>query len=439
MRNIRVADPQTACWQCPADPPRPTVSSFARTGRPSHDPDRAPAAGDPPAVRARCASGPTPSGDAIDDPGRDQGDRARDSFPAGSPGSSSSTGVRGRSACIRPMPQASSSGQSTIPAAMAAGKHTVRAMTGSVVVASLAVTVTSRPSNPRRPRLLPRRLRRRPPTTVAPTVAPAPTPTPGTTAPPRQPDPDAGARDACADRHARAPGRAAGQRRHPHRPRDAHVAADERHGLASLKARADLAVASPNLSNQDDPNDVTALAKALVYARPASSATATETIVMLKAAVGTEYPGDTLGIARGVAPLALAADLVGWRDPAWMSWLGKLRTWANPDRGYCLISMHEKRPMNWGTHAGAGRIAVDLYLGDMTDLARAARRSSRATSVTGPRTRVHLRRRPHVAGEPLAPVGINPMGASIPGVTLDGIMPDDMRRGGSNPSSATTA
>lgn len=25
------------------------------------------------------------------------------------------------------------------------------------------------------------------------------------------------------------------------------------------------------------------------------------------------------------------------------------------------------------------------------------------------------------------------MGASIPGVTLDGIMPDDMRRGGSNP------
>ena len=142
---------------------------------------------------------------------------------------------------------------------------------------------------------------------------------------------------------------------------------------AALKARADLPAGSPNLSNQDDPNDVTALAKALVYARTGIVQYRTDTITMLKAAVGTEYPGDALGIARGVTPLVLAADLVGWRDPAWMGWLSRLRTWANPDRGYTLVSMHEKRPNNWGTHSGAGRIAADLYLGDMTDLARAAK------------------------------------------------------------------
>jgi hypothetical protein len=202
---------------------------------------------------------------------------------------------------------------------------------------------------------------------------------------------------------------------------------------AALKARADLAVGTPNLSNQDDPNDVTALAKALVYARTGDTRYRNEVITMLKAAVGTEYPGDALGIARGVAPLVLSADLVGWRDPAWMSWLSRLRTWANPDRGYTLITIHEKRPNNWGTHAGAGRIAADLYLGDMTDLARAARvfrgylgdRSSYASFTYGSDLTWQA--------NPLAPVGINPAGASIAGVTLDGILPDDMRRGGSRP------
>jgi hypothetical protein len=199
-------------------------------------------------------------------------------------------------------------------------------------------------------------------------------------------------------------------------------------GWLALKARADLPVGSPNLSNQDDPNDVTALAKALVYARTGVVRYRDETITMLKAAVGTEYPGDALGIARGVAPLVLAADLVGWRDPAWMSWLNRLRTWANPDRGFTLISMHEKRPNNWGTHSGAGRIATALYLGDMVDLARAAKvfkgylgdRASYASFTYGSDLSWQA--------NALSPVGVNPAGG-----VLDGIMPDDMRRGGPSP------
>ena len=202
----------------------------------------------------------------------------------------------------------------------------------------------------------------------------------------------------------------------------------------ALKARADLAVAAPNLSNQNDPNDVTALAKALVYARTGVTKYRDETIAMLKAAVGTEYPGDALGIARGVAPLVLSADLVGWRDPAWMSWLRNLRTWANPDRAYSLISMHEKRPNNWGTHSGAGRIAADLYLGDAVDLARAAKvfkgylgdRASYASFIYGS----DLTWQASTA----ALVGVNPTGTTIGGLSVDGILPDDMRRGGSLPT-----
>lgn len=198
---------------------------------------------------------------------------------------------------------------------------------------------------------------------------------------------------------------------------------------SALKARADLPAGAPNLSDQDDPNDVTALAKALVYARTGITSYRDDVVRMLKAAVGTEYPGDTLGIARGVAPLVLAADLVGWRDPAWMNWLDNLRTWKNPDREYTLISMHEKRPNNWGTHAGAGRIAAAIYLGDSVDLARAARvfrgylgdRASYASFTYGDDLSWQSNRS--------LPVGINPVGSS-----LDGIMPDDMRRGGTAPS-----
>ena len=128
---------------------------------------------------------------------------------------------------------------------------------------------------------------------------------------------------------------------------------------------------------------------------PASSNTAPTRSRCSRLAVGTEYPGDALGIARGVAPLALAADLIGWRDPAWMSWLSRLRAWANPDRGYTLVSMHEKRPNNWGTHSGAGRIAADLYHRRHDRLARAAKVFE---GYIGDRTSyafwIHLRRRP---------------------------------------------
>jgi hypothetical protein len=317
-----------------------------------------------------------------------------------------------------------------------AGEHTVRAEADAVTVAELVVTVTS--SEPA-PTPVPT-----PDPTPVPTPVPTATPTPAPTVaatPSATPAPSPTGTPIATPSPTPTPTAAPIPPTGP-APASGTILIDRATLMslptsgtawASLKARADLPVASPNLTNQDDPNDVTALAKALVYARTGVVRYRDETIAMLKAAVGTEYPGDTLGIARGVAPLVLAADLVGWRDPAWMSWLSKLRTWPNPDRGYSLISMHEKRPNNWGTHAGAGRIAADLYLGDMTDLARAAKvfrgwlgdRAAYASFTYGSDLSWQA--------NPLAPVGINPVGASVGGMNLDGIMADDMRRGGSRP------
>jgi len=87
------------------------------------------------------------------------------------------------------------------------------------------------------------------------------------------------------------------------------------------------------------------------------------------------------------------------------------------------------RPNNWGTHAGASRVAADRYLGDKADLARAAKvfqgwlgdRSAYAGFTYG-----DLAWQAH----PDAPVGINPKGATKNGQSIDGVLPDDQRRAG---------
>jgi hypothetical protein len=78
--------------------------------------------------------------------------------------------------------------------------------------------------------------------------------------------------------------------------------------------------------------------------------------------------------------------------------------------------------------AGASRIAAGLYLGDTVDVARAA------TVLRG-----YLGDRGAYAGfkfgelswqaDPLAPVGVNPPGATRSGLDIGGALPDDMRRG----------
>jgi hypothetical protein len=141
---------------------------------------------------------------------------------------------------------------------------------------------------------------------------------------------------------------------------------------------------------------------------------------------GTEG-SSTLALGRNLLSVVLAADLVGYRDAGFANWLrGVIRTSID---GRTLISTHEDRPNNWGTHAGASRIAADLYLGDTADLGRAA-------AVF----RGWLGERGVYAGfsygeldwqsNPSAPVGINPRGATIDGHNVDGALPDDMRRSG---------
>lgn len=202
----------------------------------------------------------------------------------------------------------------------------------------------------------------------------------------------------------------------------------------ALKARADSSIGTPDISNQDESADQTTFAKSLVFARTGIASYRTAVISALKAAIGTETGGRTLALARNLPGYVLAADFIdlGAADPSFdqstfKPWLRSLLT--KPLDGRTLVSTHEDRPNNWGTHAGAARAAIAGYLGDSGQLARTAQVF-----------RGYLGDRTAYAGfsygelswqcDPAHPVGINPPCTRL-GIDIGGVMPDDMRRGGS--------
>ena len=201
-----------------------------------------------------------------------------------------------------------------------------------------------------------------------------------------------------------------------------------------LKAIADLPVGTISLADQDSAADIHVLAKGLVFARLGTESYRQAVIAALKSAVGTEQGGRTLALGRNLPGFVIAADLVSLRtaDPAFDTgtfrpWLRSLLTEVLDGR--TLTSTHEDRPNNWGTHAGAARVAIAAYLGDTAVLARAA------AVFHG-----YLGSRADYAGfswgdlswqcDSSKPVGINPAGCTKSGVSIDGVIPDDMRRGG---------
>jgi ADP-ribose pyrophosphatase YjhB (NUDIX family) len=198
---------------------------------------------------------------------------------------------------------------------------------------------------------------------------------------------------------------------------------------AALVAHADLPAARPNLSDQDQANNVHVLAKALVFARTGQERYRTEVRSNCIGAIDTERGGRTLALGRELAAYVIAADLVGLEpaeDARFRAWLRRALTVELENK--TLRSTHEVRPNNWGTMAGASRAAVAAYLGDKAELARTAQvfkgwlgdRSAYAGFKYGDLS---------WQSDPLHPVGINPKDATKNGESISGALPDDMRRG----------
>jgi hypothetical protein len=199
-----------------------------------------------------------------------------------------------------------------------------------------------------------------------------------------------------------------------------------------LKQTADGSLGTPNIADQNSDHDVKTLAVALLYARTGTTAYRAKAASAILAAIGTERGGRTLALGRNLATYVIAADLIELRgydaakDQQFRAWLNIVR-YERLDGG-TLISTHERRANNWGTHAGASRIAADLYLGDSADLARAAQvfkgwlgdRGAYAGFSYGDLS---------WQANPSTPIGINPAGAMKAGHSIDGALPEEMRRG----------
>jgi hypothetical protein len=198
----------------------------------------------------------------------------------------------------------------------------------------------------------------------------------------------------------------------------------------ALRAAAAPALRTPDLSGRDDNTDVLCLAKALVFARTGEERYQGEVVAAVEAVMGTERRGDVLALGRNLSGYVIAADLVGLPP----SLEGRFREWLTqlPDEelaGTTLRQIHERRPNNWGLHAGGARAVIASYLGDTKQLARVA---EIFRGWLGERSAYHG----FVYGEldwqadASAPVGINPRGAAREGHSLDGVLPDDQRRSG---------
>jgi hypothetical protein len=191
-----------------------------------------------------------------------------------------------------------------------------------------------------------------------------------------------------------------------------------------------------DLSDQDSEHDVHVLAAALVYARIDTKHLRRKAAAGIMDAIGTEDGGRTLALARGLLAYVVAADLIDLDDfdrgkgRVFSRWLRRVRNeQLEPESRPTLVLTHERAANNWGTHAGASRIAADAYLGDRADLARAAgvfrgfvgdRRAFDGFNFGADQSwQLH----------PDRPVGIVGAGARRRGMRIDGALPDDMRRG----------
>lgn len=145
----------------------------------------------------------------------------------------------------------------------------------------------------------------------------------------------------------------------------------------SMKAVADADLGTPDLSDQDNKHAGRTVAAALVFARTGQTVYRDKVNAELREL--TQSPklsaARVLSVSRQLGGYAIAADLVGYRAPAFVALVADLRTRhiGNHGRFVNVTQTSENTSSNWGAWALASRIAVSRYVGDTADVSRAAK------------------------------------------------------------------
>lgn len=210
-----------------------------------------------------------------------------------------------------------------------------------------------------------------------------------------------------------------------------------------LKDVADQDFETPDLSDQESEANVAVLAKALVYARTGQQKYRDEVLDALEIITFNdtedEDGGRTLSLGRELAAYVVAADLINLKDydpdfdTQFRSKLRELLTkkvngWGSAKK--TLQQTHEERANNWGTHAGASRAAVAVYLNDTAEMDRTAAVFRAYLGDLDAPNHFEFGDDLSWQADPARPVGVNPAGAVKEGHSIDGALPEEMRRGG---------
>lgn len=208
----------------------------------------------------------------------------------------------------------------------------------------------------------------------------------------------------------------------------------------SVKSTADSLSMSPNpdLDNQDDSTNVQVMAAAIVYARTGDTVYRTKVVNALQKVEQFVPRGRTLAWARETGAYAISADLVGYRTAAFeKKMLDMAESYKCSQLNKTLLEMYKQRPNNWGSQAFGSLTAIYRYLGNTSRLQEV--RSHYVRAVNGPMPREASFGSLSWQCSSSDPRWINKKGCSITcngtSVNVDGIIPDDMRRGGSCQSS----
>lgn len=144
----------------------------------------------------------------------------------------------------------------------------------------------------------------------------------------------------------------------------------------ALRATATDDLGDPDLEDQDNTNAGQTLAAALAYARTGDDAYRNDVVEQLEQLPDLPL-GDArvLSVARQLGGYAIAADVIGYRDPELLEFMDEMRTrdLGNHGRWTSLTQTSEDTANNWGTWALTTRIALSRYVGDERDVEEAAK------------------------------------------------------------------
>lgn len=194
---------------------------------------------------------------------------------------------------------------------------------------------------------------------------------------------------------------------------------------------------TPSVENQDSKFNTNLQAAAYVYACTGDTTFLNKVLGGLRSIVSPSLKiGRALALAREVPGLIAAAEGIELSqvDPDLHElFKTKLRYFLTcPTSGggpATLVKSQEQRPNNWGTHASCARVMIARYIGDAAELERAVQvfkgflgdRASYAGFEYGELDWQANQKNP---------VGINPQGSTINGHSVDGALPEELRRAG---------